>query len=35
MADAHERERRVDVTWTSFGRRQERRLFASQALQDR
>jgi spore germination protein YaaH len=35
VADAHDRGRRVDVTWTSFGAARNRTLFASVALQDR
>jgi spore germination protein YaaH len=35
VADAHAADRRVDVTWTSFGRPKNDRLFASVALQDK
>jgi spore germination protein YaaH len=35
VADAHAAGRRVDVTWTSFGRAKNERLFASTDLQDR
>jgi spore germination protein YaaH len=35
VADAHDAGRRVDVTWTSFGRSKNDALFASQPLQDR
>jgi spore germination protein YaaH len=35
VADAHELGRRVDVTWTSFGRAKNEALFASDALQER
>jgi spore germination protein YaaH len=35
VADAHELGRRVDVTWTSFGRAKNDALFASVALQER
>jgi spore germination protein YaaH len=35
VADAHELRRRVDVTWTSFGRAKNSALFASDALQER
>jgi spore germination protein YaaH len=35
VADAHAAKRRVDVTWTSFGRAKNDRLFASGDLQDR
>ena len=35
VADAHAAGRRVDVTWTSFGRSKNDKLFASDALQDR
>ena len=34
IADAHAANRRVDVTWTSFGRPKNDRLFASPKLQD-
>ena len=35
IADAHDRGRRVDVTYTSFGRSKNAALFASTAIQDR
>jgi spore germination protein len=35
IADAHELGRRVDLTWTSFGRAKNDALFASVALQER
>lgn len=35
IADAHQAGRRVDVTWTSFGRAKNDALFKSTALQDR
>ncbi len=35
IADAHAAKRRVDVTWTSFGRAKNDRLFASESLQDK
>ena len=35
IADAHDLGRRVDVTWTSFGRARNRALFASAALQQK
>ena len=35
VTDAHELGRRVDVTWTSFGRTKNDALFASDALQQR
>ncbi len=35
IADARAAKRRVDVTWTSFGRPKNDRLFASESLQDK
>ena len=35
VVDAHKLRRRVDVTWTSFGRAKNSALFASEALQGR
>ncbi|MBA2382748.1 MAG: glycoside hydrolase family 18 protein [Chloroflexi bacterium] len=35
IAEAHQRGRRVDATWTSFGKAKNRSLFGTQALQDK